>query len=38
MTKTLSGAKRFIELATDIVSRPEATIKSGPSLKEKKLL
>jgi hypothetical protein len=32
--KTFSDAKRFIELATEIVSLPDATTNKGPSLKQ----
>lgn len=30
--KTYSGANRFMELATEIVSRPDATTNVGPFL------
>lgn len=33
MTNTLSGAKHLMELAYDMVSRPQATTNAGPSLK-----
>ena len=32
--KTFSDAKRFIELAIEIVSLPDATTNKGPSLKK----
>jgi len=38
MTNTLSGAKRLMELAYGMVSRPQATTSAGPSLKVKQNL
>jgi hypothetical protein len=35
MTNTLSGAKKLMELAYDMVSLPQATTSVGPSLKAK---
>jgi len=32
MTKTFSDAKRFMELAVEMVSLPHATTNNGPSL------
>lgn len=37
MTNTFSGARRLIELDTDMVSLPHATTNVGPSLESSKL-
>lgn len=35
IVKTWSGANRLIEVATEIVSRPDATTNNGPFLSKK---